>query len=512
MLGDSFRRQWSAAKTYAARNGLDLDESLTFRDMGMSGFKGANAVRGELAAFRRGVEDGMIAPGSFLLVEDFDRLSRMNPWEALPVFQEIINNGITVVTLKDERAWTREGLREHPFQIMETLLAMYNGHQESVKKSLRLAAVHEGKRKALLAGGSLHKPYKHGPAWIRWNADTKAFELVEERAAVVRRIFALADEGKHPDTIARTLNAENVPTWATSKRVAAFWRGTYVRKVLINPAAAGTLVMHRSGEDEKTRARRDKVEGTIKGFYPAAVSEELFERLAERRKSAAPRGRHAGDKITSLFSGLGKCAKCGSTVVRLSKGQYVYLVCSRAHAKGDCAYTAVPYGEVESAVIENCAALVDEAPRGADTTEVEADIISAEEALSALVDASKALTDDFVETRNPTLRARLRELSKEIEEDEQALKGLKEKRDRLSAPYLLRRIEALGAALKAQPFDVHQANLALRAVVSSIVLDVERSRLTFHWRDTDQTSYLTVNTGKHSRLFDGASSERDSIT
>lgn len=208
LLGDSFRRQWSAAKAYAARNGLDLDETLTFRDMGVSGFKGANAQRGELAAFRRGVEDGMIAPGSFPLVEDFDRLSRMNPWEAPPVFQEIINNGITVITLKDERAWTREGLRDHPFQIMETLLAMYNGHQESVKKSLRLAAVHEGKRKTLMAGGSLHKPYKHGPAWIRWNGDAKAFELVETRAAVVRRIFALADEGKHPDTIARTLNAE----------------------------------------------------------------------------------------------------------------------------------------------------------------------------------------------------------------------------------------------------------------------------------------------------------------
>jgi hypothetical protein len=68
-------------------------------------------------------------------------------------------------------------------------------------------------------------------------------------------------------------------TWVTSKRVAAFWRGTYVRKVLINPAAAGTLVMRRTGEDEKTRARRDKVEATIKEFYPAAVSEELFERL-----------------------------------------------------------------------------------------------------------------------------------------------------------------------------------------------------------------------------------------
>ena len=75
-----------------------------------------------------------------------------------------------------------------------------------------------------------------------------------------------------------------------------------------------------------------------------------------------------------------------------------------------------------------------------------------------LSDASKALTDDFVETRNPTFRARLRDLAGEIEEDEQALKDLKEKRDRLSAPYLLRRVEALGVALQARPFDVHQAN------------------------------------------------------
>ena len=191
------------------------------------------------------------------------------------------------------------------------------------------------------------------------------------------------------------------------------------------------------------------------------------------------------------------------------QGQYVYLVCSRAHAKGDCEYKAVPYGEVESAVIENGSALIDEAPRGAGTAEIESDIINAEEALSSLKDASKALTNDFVETRSPTLRARLRELAKEIEDGEQALTDLKEQRDRLSAPYLLRRIEALGEALKAEPFDVHQANLALRAVVSGVVLDVERSRITFHWRDTDQTSYLTVNTGKHSRLFDGVPSARD---
>lgn len=139
--GDSFRRQWERAKAYADRHGLDLDETLTFHDIGVSAFKGANAERGRLAAFRRAVEDGTVAPGSYLLVEDFDRLSRMDPWEALGIFGEIINREVTVVTLKDERVWHRAGLKANPLQIMESLLGMWTGHQESLKKGFRLGLV-----------------------------------------------------------------------------------------------------------------------------------------------------------------------------------------------------------------------------------------------------------------------------------------------------------------------------------------------------------------------------------
>ena len=35
MGGDSFRRQWDAAKRYAERRGLDLDLKLTFHDLGV---------------------------------------------------------------------------------------------------------------------------------------------------------------------------------------------------------------------------------------------------------------------------------------------------------------------------------------------------------------------------------------------------------------------------------------------------------------------------------------------
>lgn len=40
MAGDSFRRQTSMAREYADRTGLELDDKLTFRDLGVSAFRG----------------------------------------------------------------------------------------------------------------------------------------------------------------------------------------------------------------------------------------------------------------------------------------------------------------------------------------------------------------------------------------------------------------------------------------------------------------------------------------
>ena len=50
MRGDSFRRQAVLAREYAAKHGLQLDENLTFNDLGVSAFRGAQ--RGGWAAWR----------------------------------------------------------------------------------------------------------------------------------------------------------------------------------------------------------------------------------------------------------------------------------------------------------------------------------------------------------------------------------------------------------------------------------------------------------------------------
>src|SRR5690242_5442124 len=91
MQGDSFRRQTALAQDYATRHGLEIDEELSLKDLGVSAFRGRNARAGALGAFLRAADDGIVPEGSYLLVESLDRVTRQDPWDALPLFQQIIN-------------------------------------------------------------------------------------------------------------------------------------------------------------------------------------------------------------------------------------------------------------------------------------------------------------------------------------------------------------------------------------------------------------------------------------
>jgi DNA invertase Pin-like site-specific DNA recombinase len=87
MKGDSLRRQTSAAEEYAERHGLILDTDLTFRDLGVSGFRGRNAEDGRLADFLAAVQTGTVHRGSYLLVENLDRISRQSARKAFRVLE-----------------------------------------------------------------------------------------------------------------------------------------------------------------------------------------------------------------------------------------------------------------------------------------------------------------------------------------------------------------------------------------------------------------------------------------
>lgn len=74
--GNSLRRQTELSRNYAAKNGLILDDALSFRDLGVSAYTKANVEKGVPGKFLDAVNSGIVPSGAYLLVESFDRLSR----------------------------------------------------------------------------------------------------------------------------------------------------------------------------------------------------------------------------------------------------------------------------------------------------------------------------------------------------------------------------------------------------------------------------------------------------
>jgi DNA invertase Pin-like site-specific DNA recombinase len=488
MQGDSFRRQTEAAKDYAVRHGLVLDQELTFQDLGVSGFSGRNAKRGSLADFRLAVQTGVIAAGSYLLVEGFDRLSRMDPWEAFPIFQEIVNGGITIVTLQDGKVWDRPSLRANPYRIFESLFVMVRANEESATKSRRLTAVYENKRKTAAAQGPNGKPFtRRLPAWLTWNVDGKRFELVPDRAELLRAIFNKAHQGWSRHRITKWLNEQGVPTWGIDKRKAPHWHSSYIQKLLTSPSVVGVFTPHRKIEDENG-VRRRKAQDPIERYFPAAVPREVFEDVSARFSATAARGRNAGAEPRSIFSGVLKCGRCGGTVTRVSKGQQVYLICSRANMKAQgCKYQAVAYQAAEDALTVNAQAIFEDAPRGRDTADLDAEIEGLDIWFSELSDEARELAGIYVTDRSEAVRQRLREKEHERNETAEQLRKLKAHRDSLASPSVQRKLMELKTALEQRPLNVSKTNAALKQAVSRIVVDPERATITIHWRHSDET-------------------------
>ena len=268
MAGDSFRRQTSMAREYADRNGLELDDKLTFRDLGVSAFRGKNAEAGRLGEFLAAVEAGVVQQGSFLLVESLDRISRQSARKAPRVLEEICDAGVTVVTLTDNRVYTVESLDGDPTALLMSLLIFIRANEESATKARRLKSAWSSKRSRT---GS-EPMTSRCPGWLRLKRvslkDWGEWEVIPERAAVVQRVFREALEGRGQHAIAAGLNREGVPVFGTGE----YWHRPFIARLLNSPVVVGTLVPH-STEHEGGKRIRKPLE-PVPRYFPAVVDLE----------------------------------------------------------------------------------------------------------------------------------------------------------------------------------------------------------------------------------------------
>ena len=127
-LGRSQARQLEACELYCEEHGLTLaqGEDHRFLDAGVSGWKGDHlGEKGQLTRFISLVEDGTIKPGSVLIVESLDRLSREEVGKALNTFLNLLGQDIDIVTLTDQKVYRKGG---NDMDLIMSILIMSRAH------------------------------------------------------------------------------------------------------------------------------------------------------------------------------------------------------------------------------------------------------------------------------------------------------------------------------------------------------------------------------------------------
>jgi DNA invertase Pin-like site-specific DNA recombinase len=218
--GDSIRRQIDLTRNWAQRHNARLDESLKI-DRGVSAFRGKNRDVGALGEFLRLVEGGRVPPGSYLVVESLDRLTREEVLEAAHLIFGMILKGVRIVQLQPELVYDRASC-SGPMgmgHLMLMIADLSRGHGESALKSERVGAAWAEKRRRARAGEAQNETARMGkgcqvmthrmPGWLRMRGGKP--ELIPERAAALRQAVRLLASGYGYTRTVRRLNEGDVP-------------------------------------------------------------------------------------------------------------------------------------------------------------------------------------------------------------------------------------------------------------------------------------------------------------
>lgn len=344
--GHSADRQTNYAEVVAKERGMTLDETLTMRDEGKSAFHQDHVKTGAFGVFLKNIENGRVAPGSVLVVEGLDRLSRAEPIIAQAQLAQIINAGVTVITAADNKTYSRESLRANPMDLLYTLLVMIRAHEESATKSARVSKAIEARCQAWVSGAKrVRNPNGNDPHWLQWNGES--FDLIEAAAERVRYIVDLYLKGYGFYRIARTLEQQE------GREYQQYGAG-YISKMLKRRPGLliGTRIVTTAGGAEYA----------LEDYYPAVISKETYNALLAsfREPFTLKKGREPiTPSILSGVNGLFRCGYCGSAMVSASgavkseNGKDVRTRRFRCYNE-KCHTRSVLIAPIENAIVDYC--------------------------------------------------------------------------------------------------------------------------------------------------------------
>ncbi|MFC5390640.1 recombinase family protein [Brevundimonas bullata] len=333
LKGDGLRRQLAAALEWAEEH-PDIEFDPTFVDRGISASVGLHRETGKLGVLLNMIEAGTIRSGDYLLVDEFSRLTREIESEALHLLTSIIRKGVNVVTLVDGEVYHKHSTS---LELMRALFTMSNSHNENKERTRKVAKAWAEKREeARLTGKKLSR---RGPAWTVFNERTKHFDLIGDRADIIRGIFAECIDGLGITAIAQRLNANKVEPFVAGSDG---WHQGYVLTILRSPSVMGFYQPTLTSQRAHKRMLRQPDGDPIPNYYPKVVDEETFDRaqamIALRNKRGGGAGRR-GKRFPNLIMGMGKCEACGGTLVvtnHPNSARVRSFRCYQANRKQNC--------------------------------------------------------------------------------------------------------------------------------------------------------------------------------
>ena len=269
--GASLERQLTGTRKYCEENNLILNETLTFRDLGISAFKGDNLDHG-LGELLQACEDGLIPKGSALVVEALDRLSRQRPRVVSTLLGRLLDDyglevhltGINKVLYPESESAAEEGMD----LLYVTMLAI-RASEEQETKAERLSDAFGRKRERVKNGTALLETNDNKlPWWVVYNPETEKLESPPERAETVKQIFVWAAEGVTSPEIARRLDAKGIPTWRPR---ATRWSPARIRHMVLSKSPEGVL-------ESTARSKARGHDFKVNDYYPVLVDATLATR------------------------------------------------------------------------------------------------------------------------------------------------------------------------------------------------------------------------------------------
>ena len=324
----SIEDQLELARDFASREGHTV--TATYSDRARSGA----SLFGRDGLMQL-MDDARAARFDVLIVEALDRLSR-DQEDLAGLYKRLSFLGIDIVAVHDGRAdQVQVGIRGLVGALYLQDLA------QKVRRGMS-GVVRDGRHAGGRAYGYRPVPGKPGE-----------MAIVEEEAAIVRRIFTEYVGGRSPREIAARLNAERI-----APPRGAHWAGNTINGntkrgagILQNELYAGRLIWNRvrmvKDPDTGKRVSRPNPESEWKRSeapHLRIVPDELWQAAQERKARRGQSHERHTRRPKHLLSGLLKCGACGSGLyVKDHDHGRVRLRCSQAKESGTCGNRRIYY-------------------------------------------------------------------------------------------------------------------------------------------------------------------------